>query len=70
MQDRLVVNFELLKSPRAKPEADTEPDVSVSLTPSSGFADTVPPPILEHIMSQLLDVCESPGAVRIYQYLL
>ena len=30
---------------------------------SSAFVDTMPPPIIEHIMHQLLHECSQPGAV-------
>ena len=43
-------------------EPAAEPEVAAES--SCGFVDTIPSPIIEHILSQLLLVCDSPGAVR------
>ena len=61
MQDRLVVRFQPLRPPGLEPAAEP----AVASEASGAFMDTIPPPIIEHILSQLLHVCGSPGAVRI-----
>ena len=71
VQERLVVTFKRLKlasEPEPEPElaARTAPEVAVPTAPAAtDLLDTLPPPILEHILSQLLHACNSPGAVCI-----
>lgn len=61
VQDRVVLHFKRLEPP-PPPAADAEPEVAGGAL-GSGFVDTMPPPIVEHIMSQLLYECDSPGMV-------
>jgi hypothetical protein len=66
-----VVTFKRFRppwEPEPEPAAHTEPEVAVPPAPAvSALLDTLPPPILEHILSQLLHACDSPGAVRILE---
>ena len=71
MQDRVVLNFKCLEPPPVAAAAAAAADISEPEVGALGseFVDTMPPPIVEHIMSQLLYECDSPGTVRIVWYI-